>query len=169
MALNSLLKSAMAASVLALAGSAARAEDIPAGWSVDIQPKRAILTYAPELNGPRYLIVACLRDTEEIGVYSTGVGVPSKAAAVALGMTNAGRKYSVRGEFGLDGLTQAPAFRYETNIDSRALSIFRSDFPPMLGGKGPLKITIGDKSQDLPLAGVAEPLKKFSATCFGKS
>ena len=151
MALNSLLKSAMAASVLALAGSAAVAEDIPAGWSVDIQPKRAILTYAPELNGPRYLIVACLRDTEEIGVYSTGVGVPSKAAAVALGMTNAGRKYSVRGEFGLDGLTQAPAFRYETNIDSRALSIFRSDFPPMLGGKGPLKITIGDKSQDLPL------------------
>ena len=51
----------------------------------------------------------------------------------------------------------------------RALSIFRSDFPPMLGGKGPLKITIGDKSQDLPLAGVAEPLRKFSATCFGKS
>jgi hypothetical protein len=95
--------------------------------------------------------------------------VPSKAAAVALGMTNAGRKYSVRGEFGLDGLTQAPAFRYETNIDSRALSIFRADFPPMLGGKGPLKITIGDKSQDLPLAGVAEPLRKFSATCFGKS
>ena len=69
----------------------------------------------------------------------------------------------------VDGLTQAPAFRYETNIDNRALSIFRSDFPPMLGGKGPLKITIGDKSQDLPLAGVVEPLRKFSATCFGRS
>jgi hypothetical protein len=152
-----------------LAGTAVAADDVPAGWSVDIKPKRAILTYAPEANGPRYLIVACLRDTEEIGVYSTGVGVPGKAAAVALGMTNAGRKYSVRGEFGLDGMTGAPAFRYETNIDNRALSIFRSDFPPMLGGKGPLTITIGDKSQALPLAGVAEPLKKFNATCFGKS
>jgi hypothetical protein len=151
------------------AGTALAADDVPAGWSVDIKPKRAILTYAPEANGPRYLIVACLRDTEEIGVYSTGVGVPGKAAAVALGMTNAGRKYSVRGEFGLDGMTGAPAFRYETNIDNRALSIFRSDFPPMLGGKGPLTITIGDKSQALPLAGVAEPLKKFNATCFGKS
>jgi len=151
------------------AGTAAAAEDIPAGWSVDIKPKRAILTYAPEANGPRYLIVACLRDTEEIGVYSAGVGVPGKAAAVALGMTNAGRRYTVRGEFGLDGLTQEPAFRYETNIDSRALSIFRSDFPPMLAGKGPLTITIGDKSQALPLAGVAEPLRKFNATCFGKS
>jgi hypothetical protein len=39
----------------------------------------------------------------------------------------------------------------------------------MLSGRGPLKITIGDKSQDLPLAGVAEPLRKFSTTCFGKS
>jgi len=170
MGLNSLLKCVMGAGLLALAGAAAHAaDDIPAGWSVDIQPKRAILTYAPEQNGPRYLIVACLRDTEEIGVYSTGVGVPGRAAAVALGMTNAGRKYSVRGEFGLDGLTQAPAFRYETNIDSRALSIFRSDFPPMLSGKGPLTITIGDKSEALPLTGVAEPLRKFSATCFGKS
>jgi hypothetical protein len=169
MTIKKLAALALALSAVMAAGSLARAEDIPAGWSVDIKPKRAILTYAPELNGPRYLIVACLRDTEEIGVYSTGVGVPGKAAAVALGMTNAGRKYSVRGDFGLDGITQAPAFRYETNIDSRALSIFRSDFPPMLSGKGPLTVTIGDKSQSLPLAGVAEPLRKFTATCFGKS
>ena len=27
----------------------------------------------------------------------------------------------------------------------------------MLNGKGPLKVTIGEKSQDLPLAGVSEP------------
>ena len=33
----------------------------------------------------------------------------------------------------------------------------------------PLKLTIGEKSQDVPLAGVAEPLKKFNAACFGKS
>jgi hypothetical protein len=40
---------------------------------------------------------------------------------------------------------------------------------PMLSGKGPLTVTVGEKSQQVPLAGVAEPLKKFSATCFGKS
>jgi len=28
---------------------------------------------------------------------------------------------------------------------------------------------LSDKAQDLPLAGVAEPLRKFSATCFGRS
>ena len=164
-----LVRAALVALAVASSGSLAAAQDIPAGWSVDIKPKRAILTYAPEANGPRYLIVACLRDTEEIGVYSTGIGAPGKGAAVALQMTNAGRRYAVRGEFGLDGITQQAAFRYETNIDSRALSIFRADFPPMLGGKGPLTVTIGDKSQQLPLAGVAEPLKKFSAAYFGKS
>ena len=78
-------------------------------------------------------------------------------------------QYTVRGEMGMDNITNQPAFRYETNIDSRALSIFRADFLPMLGGKGPLTITIGEKSQQVPLAGVSEPLKKFSAACFGKS
>jgi hypothetical protein len=149
--------------------SAALAQDTPAGWSVDTKPKRAVLTYAPEANGPRYLIVACLRDSEEIGIYSTGIAVPSGKPVVALGMTNAGRRYTVRGEIGMDNKTNQPAFRYETNIDSRALSIFRADFLPMLNGKGPLTVKIGEKEQQLPLSGVGEPLKKFSATCFGKS
>jgi len=153
----------------ALCASAACAQDIPAGWSVDVKPKRAIMSFAPEAGGPRYLIVACLRDTDEIGIYSTGIAPPSGKPVVVLGLANAGRKYSVRGDMGMDNLTNQPAFRYETNIDSRALSIFRAEFMPMLSGKGPLTVTVGDKSQQVPLAGVAEPLKKFSATCFGKS
>ena len=153
----------------ALFASAASAQDIAAGWSVDVKPKRAILSYAPEANGPRHLIIACLRDSEEIGIYSTGIGTPSSKPVVVMGLTNAGRKYSVRGDMGMDNLTNQPAFRYETNIDSRALGIFRAEFMPMLNGKGPLTVTIGDKSQQLPLTGVAEPLKKFSAACFGKS
>ena len=154
---------------LVLTASAAAAQDIPAGWSVETKPKGAILTYAPEPNGPRYLIVACLRDSEEIGLYSTGIGTPSSKPVVVMGLTNSGRKYSVRGDMGTDNLSQQPAFRYETNIDSKALSIFRAEFMPMLNGKGPLTVTIGDKSQQVPLAGVTEPLKKFSASCFGKS
>jgi len=39
----------------------------------------------------------------------------------------------------------------------------------MLAGKGPLTVTVGDKSQQLPLTGVQAPLQKFSAACFGKS
>src|SRR5437660_212836 len=140
--------------LLALGGRAVAADEIPAGWSVDLKPKGAILTYAPEANGPRYLIVACLRDTEEIGLYSTGIGTPSSKPVVVMGLTNAGRKYSVRGDMGQDNVSHQPAFRYETNIDSRALGIFRAEFMPMLNGKGPLTVTIGDKSQQVPLGGV---------------
>ena len=83
-----------------------------------------------------------------------------------MGLTNAGRKYSVRGDMGLDNITNQPAFRYETNIDSRALGIFRAEFMPMLSGKGPLTVTVGDKSQQVPLTGVAAPLQKFSRDLF---
>jgi len=168
---NGIRLAGLAAVALASVAAAvpAVAQDIPAGWSVDVKPKRAILSYAPEANGPRQLIVACLRDSEEIGIYSTGIAGPSSKPVTVLGLTNAGRKYSVRGDMGMDNLTNQPAFRYETNIDSRALGIFRAEFMPMLNGKGPLTVTVGDKSQQVPLTGVAEPLKKFSAACFGKS
>jgi hypothetical protein len=152
-----------------VSAASAAAQEIPAGWSVETKPKGAILTYAPEKDGPRHLIVACLRDTDELGVYSTGIGAPSSKPVTVMQLTNAGRKYSVRGEMGLDNETNQPAFRYETNIDSRALGIFRAEFMPMLSGKGPLTVTVGDKSQQVPLTGVAAPLQKFSATCFGKS
>ena len=164
-----LIRFALGLAAAALGVSLAFAQDIPAGWSVDVKPKRAIMSFAPEAGGPRYLIVACLRDSDEIGIYSAGIATPSGKPVVALGMNNAGRKYTVRGEMGMDNITNQPAFRYETNIDGRALSIFRSEFIPLLGGKGPLTLTIGDKSQQVPLAGGGEPLKKFSATCFGKS
>ena len=151
----------------ALTASGASAQE--AGWAVDTKPKRAILSYTAEKDGPRLLIVACLRDSDEIGLYSTGIAGPSAKPVVVMGLTNGGRKYSVRGDMGMDNMTNQPAFRYETNIDSKALGIFRAEFMPMLNGKGPLTITVGDKSQQVPLTGVAAPLQKFSATCFGKS
>ena len=167
---NGIRLAVLAAVILAGAAPApATAQDIPEGWSVDIKPKRAILSFAPTAGGPRHLIIACLRDSEEIGIYSTGIGGASSKPVVVMGLTNAGRKYSVRGDMGMDNLTNQPAFRYETNIDSRALGIFRAEFMPMLSGKGPLTVTIGDKSQQLPLTGVQAPLQKFSAACFGKS
>lgn len=168
MALKQCARFFLAGIALAVSASLATAQE-GVGWSVDVKPKRAILTYVAEKDGPRLLIVACLRDTDEIGLYSTGITGPSSKPVVTMGLTNAGRKYTVRGDVGLDGQTSQPAFRYETNIDSRALGIFRAEFMPMLSGKGPLTITIGDKSQQVPLTGVQAPLQKFAAACFGKS
>jgi hypothetical protein len=144
---------------------------VQAGWVFDnnAKPKQAILSYSAEDNGPRILIVACLRDSEEIGVYSTGVpGTVSKSGIMAMQLVNGGAKYTLRGEPGIDSATNQPAFRYETNIDSRALQLFRNDMMPILTGKGPIVLTIGKEERKIPMTGLAEPLKRFNSICFGR-
>jgi hypothetical protein len=150
--------------------AAAPAQDIPAGWSIDTsQPKRAVMSYAAETNGPRLLIVACMRDTEEFGMYSTGLmdGARPHGGILTMQLTTGGLKYTVRGEPGIDNANNQPAFSYETNIDARALGLVRAELMPLLQAKGPLTVTIGKNAKALPLAGIAEPLRKFSAVCFG--
>jgi hypothetical protein len=148
------------------------AADTPAGWSVDTtKPKQAILSYAPEANAPRALIIACLRDTEEFGMYSTGLmeGVRPHAGILTMQLTTGKMKYTVRGETGIDNASGQPAFSYETNIDSRALGLVRAELFPLLTSKGPLTVKIDKNERQLPLTGIGEPLKKFSSICFGKS
>jgi hypothetical protein len=160
------------AAALVLAASAAAAQDIPAGWSVDVgTPKRAILSYAPEANSPRALIIACLRDSEEFGMYSTGLmeGVKPHGGILTMQLITGKMKYTVRGEPGVDNESGQAAFRYETNIDPRALGLVRSELFPLLYSKGPLTVKVDKNERQVPLAGIAEPLKKFSAVCFGKS
>jgi len=149
--------------------SLAAAEDTPAGWSVDVKPKRAVMSYAPEANGPRLLIIACMRDTEEFGMYSTGLmaGAKPHGGILTMQLVNSGMKYTVRGEPGIDNASNQPAFSYETNIDSKALNMIRAELMPLLQAKGPIVVTIGQQERKVPVAGMAEPLKKFSAICFG--
>ena len=154
----------------ALAG-AASAEDHPAGWSVDVsKPKRAIMSYADEANGPRALIIACMRDSDEFGMYSTGLmeGTKPHGGILTMQLTTGQMKYTVRGEPGIDNDSNQPAFSYETNIDARALSLVRSELMPLLYSKGPLNVKIDKNERKVPLAGISEPLKKFSAVCFGR-
>ena len=153
-----------------LAGSAF-AQDHPAGWSVDVsKPKRAIMSYADEANGPRALIIACLRYSDEFGMYSTGLmeGTKPHGGILTMQLTTGQMKYTVRGEPGIDNASSQPAFSYETNIDARALSLVRSELMPLLNSKGPLTVKIDKNERKVPLAGISEPLKKFSAVCFGR-
>ena len=164
----------LAAPVMAvLAGSAAAATaDTPTGWSVDTsKPKQAIMSYAPEANAPRALIIACMRDSEEFGMYSTGLmeGVKPHGGVLTMQLTTGKMKYTVRGETGIDNASGEPAFSYETNIDSRALSLVRSELFPLLTSKGPLTVKVDKNERQVPLTGIGEPLKKFSTVCFGKS
>jgi hypothetical protein len=151
---------------------ASAAADTPAGWSVDTsKPKQAILSYAPEANAPRALIIACLRDSEEFGMYSTGLmeGAKPHGGILTMQLTSGKMKYTVRGEPGIDNASGEPAFSYETNIDQRALSLVRSELFPLLTSKGPLTVKVDKNERQVPLTGIGEPLKKFSTVCFGKS
>jgi hypothetical protein len=153
-----------------LSVGAAPAQETPIGWSIDLsKPKQAIMSYSPEANSPRALIVACLRDTQEFGLYSTGLmdGVKPHGGILTMQLTTGNLKYTVRGEPGIDNLSSQPAFAYETNIDARALSLVRSELMPLLYAKGPLTIKVDKNQRQVPLTGIAEPLKKFSAVCFG--
>jgi len=150
--------------------SMAVAEDVKGGWSLDTtKPKQAILSYAAEEKGQRLLIIACLRDTEEFGMYSTGMmaGVQPHGGILTMQLTTGGMKYTVRGEPGIDNASKEAAFSYETNIDARALGLVRTELMPLLQSKGPLVVTIGKQERKLPLTGITEPLRKFSAVCFG--
>src|ERR1043165_2291942 len=163
-----------AVAISALAGSAAAiaTADTPIGWSVDTsKPKQAILSYVPTANAPRALIIACMRDSEEFGMYSTGLmeGVKPHGGILTMQLTTGKMKYTVRGEPGVDNASGEPAFSYETNIDSRALSLVRSELFPLLPSKGPLPVKVDKNERQVPLTGISEPLKKFSAVCFGRS
>ena len=155
----------------AMVAGAAYAADHPAGWSIDVsKPKQAIMSYADEPNGPRALIIACMRDSDEFGMYSTGLmeGTKPHGGILTMQLTTGSMKYTVRGEPGIDNDSGHPAFSYETNIDARALSLVRSELMPLLNSKGPLTVKIDKNERKVPLAGIAEPLKKFSAVCFGR-
>src|SRR3954465_11831974 len=161
--------------LLALAATLARAASAaehPAGWSIDLsKPKQAIMSYADNTNGPRALIIACMRDSDEFGMYSTGLmeGTKPHGGILTMQLTTGKMKYTVRGEPGIDNASGEPAFSYETNIDSRALSLVRSELFPLLASKGPLTVRIDKNERQVPLTGIGEPLKRFSAACFGKS
>jgi hypothetical protein len=91
------------------------AADTPGGWSVDLsKPRQAIISYAPEANSPRALIIACMRDSEEFGMYSTGLmdGVKPHGGILTMQLTVGSMKYTVRGEPGIDNASGQPAFSY---------------------------------------------------------
>ena len=39
---------------------------------------------------------------------------------------------------------------------------------PILTGKGPIVMSIGKEERKIPVAGLAEPLKRFNSICFGR-
>ncbi|MCZ7657205.1 MAG: hypothetical protein M5U07_04820 [Xanthobacteraceae bacterium] len=140
----------------------------PAGWSVATDPrKRAYLKFVEEADGPRTLLFACLRDTNMLGIYAAGLvdGAPRNAL---MSLQNGRAKYGLRGQTGVDEVTGHPVFAYQTDLDATALRYLQSELMPVLQGKGPIVVTIGEVKREVPVAGLAQPLRQFSAICFAR-
>ncbi len=141
----------------------------PQGWSIETDPrKRAYLRFVEEPDGPRVLLFACQRDTNVLGIYSAGL-VEGVAKSAMMSLQNGKAKYGLRGQTGVDDATGYPVFAYQTDLDPKALQYLQAELMPILQGKGPIMITIGEVKHQVPVAGLAAPLKQFTAICFGRS
>jgi hypothetical protein len=141
----------------------------PAGWSVSFDPrKRVFLSYSESKDGPRALLLACLRDVDTLTIASEGVPDPSSNGKKAtLTLVNGGARYAINGEVSLDPIANALSFSVDIDLDAKTMARLRKELLPVLEGKGPIEIAIGPAYRELPVAGLPAALKRFKATCFG--
>jgi hypothetical protein len=140
------------------------------GWSLGSDPrKRVFLTFVPANDGPRVLVMGCLRDVDLFIVLSEqdiGIG---DGQATTLTLANGAARYVVEGKFERDGVgVGQPSFAGEVDADGKALQQIRPKLVPVLEGKGPMVLSVGSTSRELPVAGLAKPLSGFKSVCFGQ-
>lgn len=147
------------------------------GWSAITDPrKRVFLIYVPSAGAPRTLNFACLRDVDDLTVYSEGVAgnLPSGSATLTMGNGNA--RYDVAGNIAPDLISKLPTFTGELADDKKVLSGISAKLLPILQGSGPIlyKIAAGTAPNgmpkspgSIPVGGLAAPLAKFKSICFG--
>src|SRR5437899_4357942 len=89
--------------------------------------------------------------------------------AATLTLTNGAARFVVEGKFEEDGAgVGRPGFASEIDADGKALQQIRPKLIPVLEGKGPIVLSVGSTSRELPVAGLAKPLSGFKSVCFGQ-
>jgi hypothetical protein len=139
------------------------------GWSTDVDPrKRAFFKYVPAKDGPRHLLIGCLRDVDSFIVLAEELGEAKPGDDVTLTLANGPAHYSVQGKIEI-APTDVPSrlwFTFERDADSKELRAIRAQLLPVLQGKGPIRLTVGPVSRELPVSGLGAPLKRFKSVCF---
>jgi hypothetical protein len=138
-----------------------------AGWSfVTDQQKRAVLIFVPTKDGPRSLTIGCLRASEIFEVLVEDVAkARTPVTGVALTLTNGQARFEARGEIGFFASTKS--FDSNAIADAATLRRIRDTLVPVLEGPGPIVLTLGSLTRELPVAGLADALKHFKPACFG--
>jgi hypothetical protein len=167
--------SALLAAGILIAALAAGAGD-KKGWSVVTDPrKRAFLIWTPAANGPRVLTFGCLRDVDSFTVLSEETAGRGNGAAV-LTVSNGTARFEVAGDVAADSVVGRPTFTGELPGDRKSLRDIAARLLPVLSGRGDIRYQIestaerrdGSKGENaIPTGGLAEPLGRFKAICFG--
>jgi len=141
-----------------------------AGWSVWFDPRqRAFLSYSLVKDGPRALLLACLRDVDMFTIASEDVAdAHSIGQKATLTLANGATRYAVDGEIARDPTSGTPSFSVDIDLDAQTVRQLRDGLFPVLEGKAPIELSIGSAHRELPLAGLPDALKRFKATCFGR-
>jgi hypothetical protein len=144
----------------------AKQDDKP-GWSFQTdQQKRALLIFVPAKDAPRSLTIGCLRTAEIFEVLVEDVGnVKTAVTGVSLTLTNGKASFEAKGEIGFFASTKS--FDSNMIVDANALRRIRDTLLPVLEGPGPIVLTLGSLKRELPVSGLADPLKRFKTACFG--
>jgi hypothetical protein len=147
------------------------------GWSAITDPrKRVFLIYVPSAGAPRALNFACLRDVDDLTVYSEGVADNLPTGPATLTISNGNARYDVAGNIAPDLIGKLPTFTGELADDKKALSRISAKLLPILQGSGPIiyEISAGTapdgilkSPSSIPVRGLAAPLAKFKSICFG--
>jgi hypothetical protein len=160
---------ALFAGILALVLPALAGPGDNAGWSVDVDPrKRAFLKFVSQIDGPRLLVLGCLRDVDSFVVLSEELADAMPADNVTLTVANEQAGYSVDGKIELDGVTQIQGFTAELDADSKMLRNIEEQLMPVLEGRGPIVLSVASISREIPVKGLAAPLKRFKSVCFSR-
>jgi hypothetical protein len=139
------------------------------GWSTSFDPrKRVFLSFSSAKDGPRALLLACLRDVDMFTIASEGVAdARSNGQKATLTLANGEARYATDGEVSPDPDTRSPTFSIDIDLDAQTVRQLRTALLSVLEGKGPIQLTIGTAHRELPVSGLPDALRRFKSTCFG--
>lgn len=164
------------ASCLAAAAPAIADPGDKAGWSVATDPRRrAFLVWTPEQDGPRILMLGCLRDAGTFTTMSYAVPEHDEIKPARLTLSNGPARFEAAGE-----ITRYPAigrssFISDLDVNDAQLRAIGRRLLPVLEGEGDIGLSIEQTtgstprsiaSRRIPIAGLASVLGRFRDVCF---
>ncbi len=143
-----------------------------AGWSIATDPRRrAFLMWVPEPDGPRVLMLGCLRDAGTFTTMSYAVGERDEIAHARLTLSNAQARFEADGRITHYPRIGRSSFISDLDVDDAQLRELGRRLIPVLEGAGDIALTIAPEAGSsgaalIPTAGLDAVLGRFRDVCF---